>query len=172
MSDFSVYKNLKLAELTSNAQFSTTGSGPSQTNTGAANAVSQTCSREQKAKIANLAATTSDTTEGEAFPWPYAATLKTANLTIAGGNAVANTTDYSTVNLEKRTGNGAAVIMATANLANVAVTQYIPIAFARVANAANYQIAAGDVITANVVLTGNGTANNLPVMLDIVAEDI
>ena len=172
MSDFSIYKGLEIAQYSSNSQFSTTGTGSGQVNSGAANAVAQTHTREQKSKIANLSATTTDTTEGEAFPIPFAAKLKTANITCAGGNAVANATDYSTVNIEKRTGSGAAVLMASANLSNVTVTQYISIPLALVANLSNTTLAAGDVVTANVVLTGNGTANNLPVMLDFTVEDI
>jgi hypothetical protein len=173
MSDFSIYKGLKLSELTSNSQFSTTGTGSGQQNSGAANAVAQSCMRFEKMKVANLSATTSESTEGEACPWPFQSILRTANITVPGtGNAVANTTDYSKVTLFKRTGNGAAVTMATANLSNVAVTQWIPVAFTLVANAANYTIAAGDVISANVALTGNGTANNLAVMVDLTAEDV
>lgn len=172
--DFTLYKSLKVSRLTSNAQFSSTGSGASASDTGGANAVAQESTREAKAKIANLAAATSETTVGEAAPWPFVATLKTANITPTSGAAVANVTDYSTVNLwvRRAAAPGTAILMASANLSNVALTQWKPQALTIVANAANYQIGQGDVITANVALTGNGTANTLACMLDWTAEDM
>lgn len=172
--DFTLYKSLKVSRLTSNTQFSFTGSGASASDTGGANAVSQESTREAKTKIANLAAATSEATIGDAAPWPFVATLKTANVTPTSGAAIANVTDYSTVNLYVRRAAtpGTAVLMASCNLSNAALTQWKPQPFVLVANAANYQIGQGDVITANVALTGNGTANALACMLDWTAEDV
>jgi hypothetical protein len=171
MSDFSLYKSLKTSELTSNAQFSTTGTGPSTTVTGASSAIAQTCRRESYTKIANLSATTSEAI-GDARPWPFAAVMVSANITSTGGNAASSTSVYSTVNIYKRTGAGAAVLVASANLSGIVVTQFIPVPLTLVANSANYTLAAGDVLTANVALTSTGTANNIVCTLDWVAEDI
>lgn len=173
--DFTLYKSLKTSELTSNAQFSTTGTGPSTTVTGAANAISQTCRRQQIMKVANLSATTSEAGEGEGRVAPFTSVLVGANLTALSGAAAASGSAYSVVSLYKVTAasNYAThVLMATANLANVAVSQWTPIAFSLVSNAANYQLAPGDVVTANVALTSTGTANNLVCAVDYVAEDI
>lgn len=171
MSDFSIYKGLEISRLTSNSQFSTTGTGPSQSVTGAANVVSQAHTREQEYPIANLTANTSEAALGILDVVPYQATLKTANVTPSGA-AVASGSAYASVNLYKRTNGGSPVLMATANLANVTVNAFVPIPFTLVANAANTTVLAGDVITANVVQTGAGTANNLTAMIDFNLEDI
>lgn len=161
MSDFSIYKSLKAAAIASNDQFSAQG---------AANAVSQSCTRERAIALANLSAAVVEGVGG-GVRIPYAAQLKTVTVT---GNlaAVANTTDYSTVNVFKRTGNGAAVLMATGNLSNVAVVKLVPIALTAVGNGANTTLAAGDVITCNNALTGNGTANNMQAYVDFTFEDV
>lgn len=162
MSDFSIYKSLKLAAIASNDQFTP--------NTGAASAIAQSCTRERSIALANLSASTAEGVGG-GVRVPYAAQLKVVTIT---GNlaAVANATDYSTVNVFKRTGNGAAVLMATANLSNTAVVKLVPIAATLVSNGANTTLAAGDVITCNNALTGNGTANNMQVFVDFTFEDV
>jgi hypothetical protein len=174
MSDFAIYKSLKTSELTNNAQFSTTGTGPSTTVTGASNAITQACTREQKGwKIANLAATTTEATVAEALQVPFTQNLKSIAIVPVSGAAVANVTDYSTVNVYKRlAGNQAAVLMGSINLTNVALTQWLSTPGVLVANSANYAVAPGDVVTANVVLTGNGTANTLVGILQLTFEDV
>ena len=175
MSDFSIYKSLKTSELTSNAQFSTTGTGSTTTVTGAANAISQSCRREGYFKMANISATTTEASVGEARVVQFTSTFISANLVASNGAAVANTTDYTLVKIYKVTAasNYAThVLVASANLANVAVSQWTPVPFALLANAANYQLAQGDVLTANCTVTGNGVANNLAVYVDVVIEDV
>ncbi len=173
MSDFSIYKSLKTSELTSNASFSTTGTGPSTSTTGAANAISQSCTREGHGfKVANLSATTSTTTMAEAKEVLYTSALTFAAVMPISGAAVANATDYSTINLIKQlAGNQAAVVIATCNTSNVALTQWKALAFT-IPNVANAQLAPGDVLTANVVLTGNGCANNIVCTLTFGIEDV
>lgn len=158
MSDFSAYKSLETSRVSSSGDI-VNPSAP----------VSQSHTREVKDAIANLSAASAEGVSG-GRRIPYAGILKAAFLT-ANLAAVANTTDYTTVNLFKRTGAGAAVLMASANLSNVAVAKLVPIAFTLVANAANTTFAAGDFYTANVALTGNGTANNALGSIDTLVED-
>jgi hypothetical protein len=156
MSDFSIYKQLEIARLVSSNQL-----------TNPAQPVSQSHQREVNTPIANLAAAVTETPIGVS---QYAANLAVAALV---GNLpwVANATDYNTITLSKRTGNGAAVVMAVANLQSVAGTAYIPIAFT-VANAANAVTAKGDIVTITNAKTGNGVANVPASILEFVLEDI
>lgn len=166
MSDFGVYKSLAVARSASNEQFSGNASG-----TGIANAVSQACTREMAIPgVANINANSAEGVTG-AKRVPYASVLKQAWVT-CNASSVANATDYAAVNVFKRTGNGSAVLMGTANLANVAVTAFVPIAFTLVSNVANTTLAAGDVITANNVKTGNGLANNGLINIEVMVEDV
>lgn len=171
MSDFSIYKGLEVARIASNAQLSGAGTPPG---TGAANVVSQSHTREQYMKVANLSATTSLAAEGEARVIPFAATFKTANVTPVSGAAVASNTAYSVIQLVRFSAANVAnsFVVATANLSNVTVTQWSSIPFVPDANAANRQFAAGDVLAANVALTSTGTANNLVCTVDVCVEDI
>lgn len=165
MSDFAIYKQLLTANFTSNEQFSGNTTG-----TGAANAVSQACTRERALSIANLSAASAEGVMGGSRV-PYTALLKTMTVT---GNlaAVANTTDYSVVNLFARTGNAAARLIGTANLANVAVVKLVPIAGVLASNAQLLALTANDIITANNAVTGNGTANNMQLAVDFTFEDV
>jgi hypothetical protein len=159
MSDFSIYKQLETARVGSNTDISN-----------AASVVAQSHQRVEKFQFANLSASSAEGVNGSGRV-PFAAQLKSAYVT-ANLAAVANATDYSTVNLFKRTGAGAAVLMATANLSNVTVAKLVPIALTLVSNASNTTFAAGDVFTANVALTGNGTANNVLAVVDVIYEDV
>jgi hypothetical protein len=125
-------------------------------------------------KIANLSATTTEATQAEARVTPFTQILKTANLISVTGNAASSTSAYSTLSIYKRTanGSGAAVLMASANLSGVVVTQWVPVPLTLVANGANTSLALGDVVTANIVLTSTGVANNLACELDFVTEDV
>lgn len=170
MSDFSTYKNLEVARISSNAALSSNGVNSS----GAANVVSQSHTREQYMKVANLSAPTSLAAEGEARVIPFAANFKTANLTAVSGAAASSGSAYSTVQLVRFSAANVSnsFVVATANLINTTVTQWSSIAFTPDANAANRQFAAGDVLAANVALTGIGTANNLVCTIDVCVEDI
>jgi hypothetical protein len=100
---------------------------------------------------------------------PYPAVLKTANL-VATANTTANAAQGTIVNVYKRTGNGAAVLMATANTANTAVTAFVPVPLVLVANAANTQFAAGDECTVSTTVIGTG--GSTVASCDILFEDI
>lgn len=157
MSDMSIYKGLEFARLSDNADVSN-----------AAGTVSQAFQRDHVIAGANLSATT----ENFGPLVPFAAVLKSAKLVTTGGNAVANATDYGVVNINKHSNGGAAVVMATANLANLAVTKWVPIAFTLVSNGANTAFAASDLLSVSVTNTGNGVANNLAYSVEVLWEDI
>lgn len=155
MSDFQIYKKLEAARVASNTEIAN-----------AASVVAQSHQRTGQVNLANIAAAL---TEVQVAVAPYAGNLAKANVTIALP-AVANTTDYNVLTISKRTGSGAATVMATANLSNVAVTGFVPIAFT-VANAANAVVAKGDTITVTNAKTGNGVANAGTYTIDWVLED-
>ena len=157
MADFDLYKRLQLARVAQNETFSN-----------AASAVAQCHSHEDRYRIANLSANLAEDPIGQVA---FKANLISAKV-ISSKSFVANTTDYSVLTLTKRTGNGAAVTMASANLANVAGTLFVPIAFTMVANTANTQIAAGDVLSITSVNTGNGIANNGVGSFTFMFEDV
>lgn len=157
MSAFSKYKQLEVARVGSNSEIGNS----------AANVVGQSHQRSGQINIANAAAALTEINVAVA---PYAANLADAKVTLALAE-VANATDYNVITLSKRTGSGSAVVMATANLSNVAVTAFVPIAFT-VANVANAVVAAGDVITVTNAKTGNGVANAATYTVNWVLEDI
>ena len=157
MADFDLYKRLETARVQQNETFSNVAS-----------AVAQSHQREERARIANASANTAEETIGLIT---YKANLVNAKLTVNKAS-VANATDYALLTLAKRTAGGAAVTMGTANLSAVAVTAFVPIAFTLVANTANTQIAAGDVLTITSVNTGNGIANNGVGSLSSLFEDV
>ncbi len=157
MADFDLYKRLQLARVAQNETFSN-----------AASAVAQSHSHEDRYRIANLSAALTEDPIGQVT---FKANLVSAKL-ISSKSWVANATDYSVLTLTKRTGAGAAVTMATANLSGVAGTLFVPIALTMVANTANTQIAAGDVLSLTSVNTGNGIANNGVGALTFMFEDV
>ena len=157
MSDFSVYKKLEMARVLSNSEIAN-----------AAAPVVQSHTRTNGSwPIANLAAALTEVTAGVA---KYAANVVSCAV-VPALSFVANTTDYDVITVAKRTGNGAAVTVASGNLANVAGTAFVPIALTLVSNAANTQVAAGDVITVAVAKTGNGVANTPSALFSFVLED-
>lgn len=160
MSDFAYYKMLENARVSSSADISN-----------AAAVVSQSHTREMAIPgVANVNANSAEGVSGSKRV-PYASQLRSAFITLSA-SSVANTTDYSVVNVFKHTGNGAAVLMGTANLANLAVTAAVPIAVTLVSNTANTTLLQGDVVTSNNVKTGNGVANNGVLNIELTVEDV
>jgi hypothetical protein len=156
MSDFSIYKKLEIARIASNTEIAN-----------AIQVVGQGHQETYQAFIANSSAAVAETVFTRV---PYAGNMVAAHFTNQKA-AVANATDYAVVTVSKRTGAGSAVVMATANLSNVAVSAFVPIALT-VANVANATVAAGDFVTFTTANTGNGIANNGTATIDIIVEDI
>lgn len=160
MSDFSFYKQLETARVSNSSDIAN-----------AAAVVAQSHTLELGVPGgANINANSAEGVTGSRRV-PYTSVLRGATVTIVTAS-VANATDYAQVNVFKRTGNGAAVLMGTANLSNVAVTALVPIALTLVANGANTTLAAGDVITANNARTGNGLANNGLFNIETLIEEV
>lgn len=157
MADFDLYKRLEVARVAQNADLSN-----------AAGPVAQSHTREERYRIANMSANLAEDPIGQVT---YKANLVSAKV-VPQKSWVANATDYSVITLTKRTGNGAAVTMGSANLSGVAGTLFVPVSLTLVANTANTQIAAGDVLSLTSVNTGNGIANNGVGCLCLCFEDV
>lgn len=134
--------------------------------------VSQSHQRWKQHGISDANAATG-ITETPAAVVPYASVFVCGNLAVPA-NIASSASTYAVVTVAKRTGNGAAVTVATANLANVAMTAFVPVALTPVANAANLQLAQGDLITVTVTKASTGAylANGANAVLDLVIEDI
>ena len=156
MSDFSVYKSLEASRVGASSEIAN-GAAP----------VAQSHTHEDRWRVANLSANLAEDAVGTS---KYRAVVQSASI-VPSKAAVANTTDYGVVTLSKRTGNGAAVTVGTANLANVALVAFVPAALTLVSNIANTTLAAGDVLTLTTVNTGNGVANNPACSFVFVLED-
>lgn len=179
MADFSVYKALKLSEIQSNGNLSTTTLNTTTiVTTGATNVISQSCTRENYFRVANAQATTTEAGSLEGRVASYQQFVRTANFTSLTANTTANTTNYSVVNIWKHpaanAGGTTAVLVATANLYNVSMTQWVPypltISTGVTSNVANAYLAPGDVITCNITATGTGVGTT-SAMIDYCAED-
>ena len=157
MSDFSVYKKLELGRILSNSAISN-----------AAGPIAQSHTRTEHHPIANFSAALA---ESPVMISKYAANVVSAQVTFSA-SFVSNATDYNVVTVSKRTGNGAAVVVATTNFASTAGTSFTPTTITLSTNAANTQLAAGDMVTCTIAKTGNGVANTPTAAIDIVLEDV
>lgn len=162
MSDYSRYKALEAARI-----------GSSNEPNIAANAqaiVSQAHTREQSYPLTTQANANANIAETLLEVQPYAGRLASGNLTVPA-NLAANLANYSVLTVNKRTAGGAAVVAAVANLSNVAVTAFVPVPLT-VANAANAQLAAGDVLTYTITGIGVALTTGTAAILDLSYEDI
>ena len=102
-----------------------------------------------------------------------AAKLTSGNIT-PPSNVAANVASFATLTVYKRAAGASAtaVVVATANLSNVAATAWTPLALT-VANAANAQVAAGDVLTYTITASAApGVALPTGTVLDLEYEDV
>lgn len=166
MSDFQKFKELEKGRI-----------GSSNEGNVAANAgviVGQMHTREQSFPLAVQANGNANIAESLLAVMPYTGKFVSGNVTVPA-NIAANATNYSLLTVLKRTAGAASVVVATANLANVAVTAWTPLALT-VANAANALVTAGDTMSYTLVGVGGPgvviAAAGSAAILDLAYEDI
>jgi hypothetical protein len=181
LADFSIYKALKLSEIQSNSALSTTVQNVTTViTTGASNVIAQSCTREGFMKVANIQATATEATVAEGRVASFQSYLRTANVTSTSANSAASTSAYTVVQLWKHTiANSSGLVVslaATANLYNVALTEWQPVPFVintgTNSNIANAVFLPGDVLTCNTTATSTGSATATTVTVDYCLEDI
>jgi hypothetical protein len=160
VSDFGIYRNLKAAELVSSTQGNVANN--------AISIIQQTVSRATSFSLTAQANGVSNVAETLLAVMPFSAGLITANITTPS-NIAANATDNLLVTVYARTA-GVQRQVGQANLANVAVTQWIPLPLT-IANAANAQVAAGDVLTYTIT-AGGSTVIPTGTIVDFVYADL
>lgn len=164
-SDVQYYKRLKEAELSS----STDGN---LANT-CGSIIAQVQTRVQTTPLTAQAFANSNIAETMFQVVKFPGRFMSGNITM-NANVAANTTSYAVLTVKKRTAGATAVTVATANLANVATTAWIPVPLT-VANAANAQVAAGDTLSYTID-SGTGTPAGATVVtgaiLDVAYEDV